>query len=154
MSILTRLLQKIYRTGVLILDKSNVRVSFSIYGEKFEPNHITEMLGITPTITHIKGEKIENRKVLRPDTVWELDTGYIESLDINEQLDIILTKLEKKTDKLIEVKNKFSVKMLFMIIVYIENEEVPAMYFERKILGFVNEIEAEIGFDVYVVTPD
>jgi hypothetical protein len=74
----------------------------------------------------------------------------MESLDINDQLNIILCKLEGKTNELIEVKNKLSIKMLFMIVVNVENEKVPAMYFKREILEFINKIEAEIGFDVYV----
>jgi hypothetical protein len=36
-----------------------------------------------------------------------------------------------------------------MIVVNIEKTEVPAMYFERDFLSFVNEIGAEIGFDVF-----
>ena len=40
--------------------------------------------------------------------------------------------------------------MTFMIVIKIENGELPAMYFKKEFIAFASEINAEIGFDTYI----
>lgn len=61
-----------------------------------------------------------------------------------------MSLLEFKTEKLVELKDKLCVSMLFMIVVKIENNETPAMYFKKPFIHFLSRIDAEVGFDVYV----
>lgn len=132
------------------MDKTSVMVRFSIYGENFDPSIISEELGLLPTETHLKGELTKNGKNTWKDTSWSINTGYEDSYDINEQLEKIMYLLECKTEKLTELKDKFCVSMLFMIVVKIENNETPAMYFKKPFIHFLSRIDAEVGFDVYV----
>lgn len=132
------------------MDKTSIMVEFSIYGDKFEPDDITEQLDILPCETYLKGELIKNGKIVRKETSWSINTGYENSYDINEQLEKIVMLLESKTDKLVNLKNSFNLNMLFMIVIKIENKEIPAMYFKRKFLSFLNKIGAEVGFDTYI----
>lgn len=130
--------------------KSNIMVEFSIYGEGFEPCIISEELNVEPSETHIKGTTIKGKKICWKETAWVISTGYEISMDINEQLNKIFKKLEGKEEKLIKIKNDLNVKMLIMIVVNIENKEPPAMYFRNHIIHFLSNIDAEVGFDVYV----
>lgn len=132
------------------MKKTNVMARFSIYGDEFDPNFITKQLGIDPCETYLKGELIKNGRIARKETSWSINTGYQDSFDINDQLGIITAQIRGKAEALVKIKQELTVKMLFMIVVNIERNEAPAMYFERDFLSFVNEIGAEIGFDVYV----
>jgi len=132
------------------MDKTSVMVRFSIHGENFDPCVISEELGLSPTETHLKGEPTKNGRNTWKDTSWSINTGYEESLDINVQLEKIMSLLEFKTEKLVELKDKLCVSMLFMIVVKIENNETPAMYFKKPFIHFLSRIDAEVGFDVYV----
>lgn len=132
------------------MDSTSVMVRFSIYGESFNPFVISEELGILPTETHLRGEPTKNGKNTWKDTSWSINTGYEASYDINKQIEKIMLMLECKTDKLVEIKDKFRVNMLFMVIVKIENNETPAMYFKKPFIHFLSRIDAEVGFDVYV----
>jgi len=132
------------------MDKTTVMIEFSIYGEEFKPNYITEQLGIMPSETYLKGEIIRNGRAERKETAWTISTGYEVSIDINEQLEKIMLLLEGKIDKLVELKDSLCLNMLFMIVVKIENNEVPAMYFKKRFIDFASRIGAEVGFDTYI----
>lgn len=125
-------------------------VRFSIYGDDFHPSFATEKLELEPTETHLKGEPTKNGKNIWKETSWSIRTGYEDSNDINEQLEKIMLLLNGKKDKLVELKNNLCVEMLFMIVVKIENNETPAMYFKKSFIHFLSSIDAEVGFDVYV----
>lgn len=115
------------------MDKTSVMVRFSIYGDNFHPSVITEGLELSPTDTHIKGELTKSGKNTWKDTSWSFSTEYEDSYDINEQLEKITYLLESKTDKLLELKDNLCVNMLFIIVVKIENNEIPAMVFQKTI---------------------
>lgn len=132
------------------MEKSNVKARFSIYGENFEPGDITKQLGIIPTETYKKGELSTKYKIPRKETAWSISTGYEASMDINDQLNKILLLIEDKADKLVEIKDRLRINMLFMFVVNIVNNEKPAMYFEKRFIHFASKIDAEIGFDTYI----
>ncbi|MEH7387951.1 DUF4279 domain-containing protein [Bacillus sp. JJ1521] len=70
------------------MERTKVRVYFRLFGDTFPLDNVTEKLGITPSNTYRKGAIILNRPatLFRKETSWDLDTGYQESLDVNEQL--------------------------------------------------------------------
>ncbi len=78
---------------------------FSITGDIFPVEAITDALNIEPTRTYKKGDIVARRdnpnlvstkKLYRKETDWNLSTGYQESYDINNQLYVILKSLEEK----------------------------------------------------------
>lgn len=50
------------------MDKTNIMAEFIITGAHFEPKLITEQIGIEPSGTYIKGEKIVDRDLYRKET--------------------------------------------------------------------------------------
>ncbi|KWW21932.1 hypothetical protein AS888_05470 [Peribacillus simplex] len=132
---------------------------FSVFGDEFALEVVTDILSIEPTKTYKKGdiiEKINNPNLVstkirrRKETVWTLSTGYQESYDINNQLNTILKSLEGKTKELKQLKEKYSLEFLFMIVIQVENDEKPAMYLQKNIIDFSSLIQAEIHFDLYI----
>ncbi|RRN71278.1 DUF4279 domain-containing protein [Peribacillus simplex] len=132
---------------------------FSVFGDEFPLEVVTDILGIEPTKTYKKGdiiEKINNLNLVstkirrRKETDWILSTGYQESYDINNQLNTILKSLEGKTKELKQLKEKYSLEFLFMIVIQVENDEKPAMYLQKNIIDFASLIQAEIHFDLYI----
>ncbi|MED1610170.1 DUF4279 domain-containing protein [Bacillus paranthracis] len=132
---------------------------FSITGDIFPVEAITDVLNIEPTRTYKKGDIVARRdnpnlvstkKPYRKETDWNLSTGYQESYDINNQLYVILKSLEEKTEPLKQLKKKYDLEFLFMVVIQIENNESPAMYLQKDILDFASSIQAEIHFDLYI----
>ncbi|WP_395760627.1 DUF4279 domain-containing protein [Bacillus sp. 3G2] len=132
---------------------------FSATGDIFPLEAITEALNIEPTRTYKKGDVVARRDnpnlvstktLYRKETDWTLSTGYQESYDINNQLHVILKSLKEKTEQLIQLKKKYDLEFLFMVVIQVENNESPAMYLQKEIINFASSIQAEIHFDLYI----
>ncbi|MGP4945610.1 MULTISPECIES: DUF4279 domain-containing protein [Bacillus] len=132
---------------------------FSATGDIFPLEAITEALSIEPTRTYNKGDVVARRDnpnlvstktLYRKETNWALSTGYQESYDINNQLYAILKSLEEKTEPLKQLKKKYDLEFLFMVVIQIENNESPAMYLQKNIIDFASSIQAEIHFDLNI----
>lgn len=90
----------------MTVERTKVRVYFSLFGNTFPLDYVTEKLGITPSNTYRKGDIIPNRSVtlFRKETSRDLDIGYQESLDVNEQSQQIITPLRNKVSIINEIK--------------------------------------------------
>ncbi|HDR4723376.1 DUF4279 domain-containing protein [Bacillus cereus group sp. Sample62] len=129
---------------------------FSVTGDAFP----VEAISIEPTRTYKKGDVVarhdnpnlvSTKVIYRKETDWTLSTGYQESYDINNQLHVILKSLEGKTEQLKQLKEKYDLQFLFMVVIQVENNESPAMYLQKEIINFASFIQAEIHFDLYIL---
>jgi hypothetical protein len=66
------------------LDKTQVMVYFSLFGDNFPIDMVTKKLEVTPTKTYKKGDLTPNSSVAhyRKETSWDFGTGYQDSLDV------------------------------------------------------------------------
>ncbi|MGE7949874.1 DUF4279 domain-containing protein [Lysinibacillus sp. NPDC093688] len=133
------------------MDKTQVMVCFSLYGDEFSIDDVTEKLGVTPTEAFKKGDLIPNRSTVcyRKETSWDLGTGYQASLDVNNQLQQIIDKLQNKSLILNEIKETYTLECKFFIVVKIEEGNTPALYLSKDIIKFAANIEAEFDVDLY-----
>lgn len=133
------------------LDKTQVMVYFSLYGDEFPLDHVTEKLGVIPTETYKKGDLIPNRSTAcyRKETSWDLGTGYQVSLDVNNQLQQIINKLQNNSSIINEIKEAYSLECKFFIVIKIEGGNTPALYLDKNIIKFAARIEAEFDVDLY-----
>ncbi|HFJ9439610.1 MULTISPECIES: DUF4279 domain-containing protein [Bacillus] len=132
---------------------------FNVTGDIFPVEAISDALNIEPTKTYKKGDVVERRdnpnlvstkNLYRKGTDWTLSTGYQESYDINDQLHVIVKSLGEKTEPLKQLKKKYDLHFLLMVVIQVENNESPAMYLQKEIINFASSIQAEIHFDLYI----
>ncbi|AGK54163.1 DUF4279 domain-containing protein [Bacillus sp. 1NLA3E] len=132
------------------MDKTQVKVYFSLFGDDFPLDDVTEKLEVTPTDTYKKGDLIPNRStVIRKETSWDLGTGYQVSLDVNDQLKQIIDRLQNKSSIVNEIKEAYSLECKFFIVINIEKGNTPALYLDKDIIKFASSIEAEFDVDLY-----
>src|SRR4051794_17504001 len=131
------------------MEKTNVKVYFSATADDFSIEDFTNKLGVKPTRAFNK-VVIATGTVFRLGANWELGTDYEESLDINNQLNIILSHLESKEEELNRLKNNYDLAYRFIMVIQIENNEKPAMYLDSRFIHFADSIGAEVEFDLYV----
>ena len=128
------------------------RVYFALDGDDFDPDDVTDFLGIKPTSTRVKGSKIPD-KIPRVNT-WELSTDNIinDYIDVFEMSTEIVNKLKGKKELIIEAKERFNVLPRFEVVLYFSmNEEhsTPAIGFEVETMAFLGEIGAFVDIDTY-----
>lgn len=131
---------------------TEICAEFNIIGEDFQEEAVSNVLGLIPCEFYHKGDPIKNRNLVRKETCWSISSGFEESLNINEQIKKILYKLHNKSEELIFLKKKLNLDYLLSITIKVQEENVPAMYFESTLIGFINYISAEIDIDLYLLT--
>lgn len=126
-----------------------INVEFSLIGEDFDVDLVTDLLGITPTEVLIKGEKPENKNIPNIETSWSIATGFEESFDINIQLSKLLNIFSEKQEILKELQKRFNLLMIISVTIYLAEEGFPAIYLEKETINFLSKIEAMIDIDMY-----
>lgn len=136
------------------MNKTNVKVEFSIIGDNFCPTEITSRLSISPSSKFRKGDTyIKNgNECIKNYSCWMISTGYEESLDISIQLDKIVAILDKKKDELVALRQWYAFEYMLVVVINIENRESPGMYIKSDVIKFVNDINAEIDLDLYIMS--
>ncbi|MGE7918300.1 DUF4279 domain-containing protein [Viridibacillus sp. NPDC093762] len=131
--------------------KTNIRVTFSIYGEKMSLTDITDKLNLEPDEYYKKNDPIKTNPVIKKkEDCWCLDKGAQETLNLNEPLNELLELIREKDNELIEIKRLYNANVKFDIVIIIEDEELPAVYLEQEIIQFAGKICADIDFDMYI----
>ncbi|AGK54534.1 DUF4279 domain-containing protein [Bacillus sp. 1NLA3E] len=133
------------------MNKTKTMVYFSLYGDNFSIDEVTEKLNVTPTKTYKKGDLIPNLSTVRyrKETSWDLGTGYEDSLDVCNQLQQIVGKLQNKSSNINEIKEAYSLECKFYIVIKIEKGNAPFLYLDKDIIKFASSIEAEFDVDLY-----
>jgi len=141
------------------LEKTQVMVYFSLFGNEFPLDYVTEILEITPSESYKKGDLIErphnsnlissSMKHYRKSTVWEISTDYQESFDVKEQLNQIIGLLKNKVAELNRLKADFDLKCTFTIVIVMENGITPGLQLNNEQIEFANSIKAEFDIDLY-----
>lgn len=134
------------------MDKTNIGLTFRITADRFDTDLISQQLNIQPTKTRIKGNRIsQNNTHKYTFTSWELGSTRQDSMDINDSLNQIIVLLKGKEDKLLAIKQQLhDVNFIFGFFVYVENSEIPSIYFKTSSIAFINSIQAEIDIDFYI----
>ena len=126
-------------------------VEFRIIGDNFDVDYITKVLSIIPSEYWRKGDLVKKRDVIRKYSCWEVSSGYKESLDINIQLDKIITIFSQQIDNLIMLKKMFDIEYIIEIVINVENNIKPTMCLSQRVIEFAYLIGAKIDFDIYIL---
>lgn len=134
------------------MDTNEGRVYFALDGDDFDPDEVSEFLGIEPTSIRRKGTKVSG-KIPKMNS-WELSTDNI----INDYIDVfgmsteIVNKLKPKKDRILQAKERFNASPRFEVVLWFSmNEEhsTPAIGFEVETVEFLGEIGAFVDIDTY-----
>jgi predicted transcriptional regulator len=131
------------------MNKTQVKVYFSLFGEEFPIDEVSERLSTTPTVSYKKGDSISaNSSLRRKETSWEYGTDYQYSLDVNEQFMQVMNRMRDKCSIINELQAEFGLASIICIVIRMENGQAPALYLEKDILTFASNIGAEIEVDL------
>ena len=129
--------------------QSEINIEFCIKGENINPADITKIIEISPSRSYSKGDQIKNKPVFRDHSLWEIETGFQLSFDVNNQLEIMIDMLNNKKDLIKKLTLKYDILISFIIVINFINQDKPAIYLNKEVISFANEIGADIQFDYY-----
>ena len=132
------------------MDKTNIIIEFNIVADYFDTDLLTKTIGIKPDEYWNKGDPISGRDHTRVETNWEINTGYTESLDVNEEIEKLLTILKSKVKELVAFRDKYHVNYGFSAVINIKNKQTPAVHLTEEVIDFLSSIGVSLDIDIYI----
>ena len=131
---------------------SRGEVYFAMYGDDFEPNEVSVHVGLLAKVRR-KGERRPDVPLPR-NSSWEVSSGRVESevIDVYKMSEALAIQLTPFAAKILEAKNKFNLRCVFQVVLWIDQDEeaaMPAIGFEVPVISFIHAVGATIDIDTY-----
>ena len=134
------------------MEKGNTSVYFALTGDNFDPEVVTERIGVIPTEKWNKGDKGQNKPILEY-SCWKFSTDMgKEYLIVDSLVDEVISKLFDKIEIINELKNQFNLDSVLEVVMYIDtNEEqsTPALGHDLKTIEFLYRTQTKTDVDIY-----
>jgi len=131
------------------LASNEARAHFSLMGYHFNPDHVTQYLGIQPTSVDASGAGSDLSKPAL--SAWELSTETLtDDVDVYKLTDDLIKKIEPVKDKIVEIckSHNLSPRIGVVLVLSVDkNENVPEVGFGARTIRFLSEIGAFINID-------
>lgn len=134
------------------METGETYVYFALTGDNFDPQIVTERIGITPTQHWKKGDKGKYKHNLAY-SCWKLSTDEgKEYILVDSLVDEVIEQLFDKIEIINELKMQFNLDSVLEIVMYIDtNEEqsTPALGHDLKTIEFLYRTQTKTDVDVY-----
>ena len=128
---------------------NEARAHFTLSGYHFDPDHVTQHLGIQPTSIDASGAKsgLDSPVI----SSWELSTDTVtDDVDVYKMTDIIIKQLEPAKEKILQVikSHNLSPRIGVVLVLSVDkNESVPDVGFGARTVRFLADIGAFINVE-------
>jgi hypothetical protein len=131
---------------------NEAEVYFVLYGDDFDPDEVTRLIGIEPTSTRRKGSPTPKH------TSWKISSGKIENdvIDVYDMSSALVSRLLPYVERIAKVKQRFRLEAFLEVVLWIttdESKSMPAIGFEPRVISFLNTVGATIDIDTYRNVP-
>lgn len=123
-------------------------VYFALYGDDFDPDDATNIIGIAPTSTKRKATP-------RPKfSQWKFSVGEIEDdvIDVYEMSSNLVDTLKKYEDNILIAIKTLGLKAKFQVVLWVSTDDsisTPAIGFEPEVISFIHKLGAYVDIDTY-----
>jgi hypothetical protein len=128
--------------------KTLLRLAFELRGD-FDPHVITREVALEPSEIWRKGDPGTYKGTKQYD-YWCLDTGYVNTLDLEEMSKDVYSKLKLKREQFSKVIAEYDLTAVFVVVAKIDNGNTPSLCFSKDIVKLGGEFGAFFDIDLYV----
>ncbi len=126
-----------------------ISASLTITGLDFDPQDITDKLGIIPTKTWKIGDLIHPKGTIkRKHNGWVLKSNLSKDNDLEAHIKSLLEQLQPVWDRVQEISHKYDTEI--SCVIYTDGE-VPSIHLDQEIINKSHQINAEIDIDLYIL---
>lgn len=128
---------------------ADIQAHFTLIGEVFDTQLVTEKTGIVPSWIRQKDELLRDGCFFGH-TEWGIETKIFSTDDIFPVIEQLSSIITVKPDTLKELANECNAEWTILFDIDIYNKDAPAIYFPPKFIELCGKISAKIGFDTYI----
>lgn len=127
---------------------TRIRTEFQLTGEGFDPDKVTTLVGIDPTKTWRKDDRIPSTILIEKYTGWTISSPEETSIHLDKQIVRLLKPIVLVKEKIIEAYNTYGLEAELSCFVFVEGQ-TPVIHFDSQIVKLAAELGAEIDVDLY-----
>jgi len=114
-------------------------VYFALDGDEFEPDEVSDYIGLTATKVRRKGSKQIGPPPLPRSSGWEFSLGRVEDevIDVYAMSEALVNRLLPYVERIVEVEAKFGLIPRLQVVIWIDQDEsksMPAFGFEHAVI--------------------
>lgn len=133
---------------------ADIKAHFTLIGDTFDPQYVTEKIGITPSCVTRKGEVYGNGHIRRA-TQWGIETEKFHEDDLLPVIEQLCSILGNTPSTLLrELAEECGAEWNLLFEVDIRDGRDPVGYLPPEFVQFCGEIKASIGFDTIIYPND
>lgn len=132
------------------MERTNIKIEFNIFADFMDLNNVTKLMGINPTVSHLKGDFIRNKTLTWKETLWAIETPYVETMDIEDVLLHVYGLIADKSKNVNEIKELYGAEVSIVFVVKVKNEDTPALSVNKDFIKFAGSIGARLDYLLYV----
>lgn len=137
-----------------------VKADYTLTAPNLDPDEITRILSIEPGYSCRRGDpRLNNRGEPmggeEKEGGWQIDSGSVESKDINAHINSLLAKLLPHEDAIANIVKNLNAKSYFGVLwesSYLYAGTGPML--EMQTIEGIARLHASIGFDIYQIDSD
>lgn len=119
-------------------------------GKTFDPDYVTDMLGVEPTQQNRTGDPIHEGKGQRTFTRWRVSVGPVDTIAIDGMLDEVISRLRPAGQKLRAVCDEIGVEPTLTCAVEPMSAETPDVTFPLAVVQWAAENNVELAVDIMI----
>lgn len=126
-------------------------VYFALKGDNFNPDHITNTLGISPTKSFKNGDRRSYGNDTLEFSAWHLHSDKVDNLFVSNLVSDVVNKLFDKIHLINQLKEEFQLESVLEIVLYIdENIDIstPVIGHDLKTIEFLFKTNTETDVDI------
>ncbi|GGC97596.1 DUF4279 domain-containing protein [Enterococcus wangshanyuanii] len=143
------------------MELPKIEISFVAVGKNFDLTNMTRILEVQPTEVRTKDDwpdAIKNNTNLpeeyQPRHSWSYSKTFHEMYDFTLAYQEILSKFKPKTSILKKMADAEPIKYAVVLSIDCYDGDFPAMVVDIPMIHFLNDINAEISFDIITYEED
>lgn len=126
--------------------KNTIEAQLTLSGT-FDPNELSERIGLKATSTHRKGENMAPLKKYSHD-IWCFTDEQKNIYDINDIFDALRDRLEGYTEAIHQACSGIDCKAILVILVYREDGNTPVLFIDSTHLAWLVQMDCAVEIDI------
>ena len=125
-----------------------LRLSFQLLGS-FDPNFITNFLGITPTYAKVKSDGGQGRHKVVKD-FWIIDSDYPDYYNTGKYIEAFLGELVNISSNLNKLRSIIEIEGVLSCVIWLEEDtSSPNIYLSESAIAQLKELNCSFNVSLY-----
>jgi hypothetical protein len=128
-----------------------IRVDFTLFGHGVDLERLSHDIGMQPTATYREGDLIRKTALKAEFDAWRLSTGYVNSIDTLEVVEVLLEKLEPVKENVLRMSESLGLIREFSILLTLRGDHAPSFNLPAEVVRRLADLKCSVDVDIIIL---